>query len=327
MATETIPEQPAQPDTNLQPTGGEQRRAKFPENTQQNGAKSGTFPGKYQQLTKNQEDDQIMSGRQEQRVQEEVLDDEESEWNSRLRNESVGVRILGDLRVLDIDERRGKAGLRLLQSKAYVELVEDRLLDVEEKLQKLLDLPKPTYKANLSKPPASKPEIIELDWVTFRGPRDQNTEKGKLNHRPEIDEEEKCVIEVLTEEPQYIFLPATRNGGPPRVVESSVKHSARSSTAQLGDQNCSPDTPIHQGLMATPYRIRIRSPLLLKVINEITGFSTTRGPHKHTLLFFRPFKLLVARAEDLQNHLAQMNKVTLSQSKFQSLLNLSFASC
>lgn len=61
-----------------------------------------------------------------------------------------------------------------------------------------------------------------------------------------------------------------------------------------------------------PYRIRIRSPSLLKKLKEITGFDTTVGPYRHRLTLISPFKMLVTSADTLQEHLDMLDRTNVT---------------
>lgn len=270
-------------------------------------------------------EDETSTSKQDNKIKEKdkefrkELEDFDNEQESALRWQSIGSYYYnqGPLEV-----RVQNAPKRLLQYKAYAELLEDRLLDLEEKVRGILNLPKPdATNLNSAKPPVSLLEISEMGWAKF-GVRNEVETKGVWKHRPEVDTRPKSVIEVLTEEPRYTF---------------GSRMTVRSNLAQSGSEN-SADTvaseekkvvqsvaSVRDGKSSMPHRIRIRSPLLLKLINEVTGLNTVVGPHKHILLLFRPFKLLVAYAEDLRKKLQQLDIALPVQSKFYMHLTFIYA--
>ncbi|KAI1770757.1 P-loop containing nucleoside triphosphate hydrolase protein [Hypoxylon cercidicola] len=201
-----------------------------------------------------------------------------------------------------LEEQREHADMRLAQSKAYADLVEYRLLDIEEKLSKILDEPSgPSRLRKGPAPPSNKLEIKELDWQEFRKCVDTDTKTGSKTqkHVPELDSTPKHVIEILMEEPRLEV--------------------ARTTTRSHRDDEQIDRTAIsvnHDKSWA-PHRIRIRSPILIKVLGEVTGLRTVIGPHGHILVFLKPFKLLVTHAQDLRNHLERLQKKPLGSEEDQ----------
>ncbi|KAI0392839.1 P-loop containing nucleoside triphosphate hydrolase protein [Xylariaceae sp. FL0594] len=82
-----------------------------------------------------------------------------------------------------------------------------------------------------------------------------------------------------------------------------MKVSSEQSTEMSFTQN-SPVTQDTQQ-MGVPYLIRIRSPLLLQMLSEITGLELL-GHRPSVLLFFRPFKLFVHFADEIREHFERL---------------------
>lgn len=250
-------------------------------------------------------------------MDEEISDDEDE---IDLRHASFGGRWV----LQGLEERRAKAGRRLKQSKAYAELVEDRLLDLESKVRDIIKLPGSEKYDQGPKPPTNKLEILSVGWVQFgaRHEVDINS-KRSWKHTPEVNTNPKSVIEVLTEEPRYDYHQVARTNND-TITQDSAKvptdDGSESMSGLDGDSNAQRIEPstisVRKTRASIPYRIRIRSPVLLKLISEITGFRTVVGPHKHTLVFFRPFKLLVASANVIKERLKQVEKASLARGEF-----------
>ncbi|KAJ5704061.1 hypothetical protein N7493_011199 [Penicillium malachiteum] len=57
------------------------------------------------------------------------------------------------------------------------------------------------------------------------------------------------------------------------------------------------------------FQIRVRSPVLLKVMDEVTDQLGQRGPHEHKVTFMRPFKLLTLFSKELVEHQKKLEKL------------------
>ncbi|KAI8954915.1 hypothetical protein F4801DRAFT_530445 [Xylaria longipes] len=214
-------------------------------------------------------------------------DDDESLFHTRLINAPT------------LPERRAKAARRLLQSKAYAELVEDRIEDLEQRVRDLSNEKNPLAEGNGSAEGIpSVIRVVQMGWTDFNNRAFINRKdfKGTWKHRPELDERSRPVIEILIEEPHYgLFL------------SKSGKQNSDDSQSQLNTPNLSTFQP--NDFSAEPYQIRIRSKLLLKTLKDITGCNVTVGPHEHRLLLLRPFKLLVHFEQNIRNYIQNMELV------------------
>ncbi|KAI9662333.1 MAG: hypothetical protein M1821_008500 [Bathelium mastoideum] len=193
----------------------------------------------------------------------------------------------------DLDDRRRRAPLRLIQAKAHTQLIEDRINDLEAKVRKILKEPDPSLDEDQNTFPRNEIEIKYLPWREFNVRFEiDKTRHIHWKHRPEIDLEPKSVIEILWEEPF--------NTG--AYIPSSELSSA--------EFNVVPSSQVPESMNSVftdyPYRIRIRSQLLLQVIKEATGCQTTLGPYRHRLLLLRPFKLLVTHYHHLRSALKRL---------------------
>lgn len=229
----------------------------------------------------------------------EDLSDSGSQSDESLRHEANG----WPYNVGNLDNRRRRVERRLRQSKAYSELLEDRVKDLERKVQKLLKLPEPTKeKSTNSKPiPQHEVKIKPLTWFEFSARFSHEQIEGTFRdaqHQPEINLSPQSVIELLTEEPGPVpfHLMHTLPVNTPLETCTSGQAIQPTGTAVIDSS-----IPI--------YRIRIRSIVLLKLMREVTELNTTIGRHKHQLVFIRPFKLLVSYERQLRERLQELEKM------------------
>lgn len=94
-------------------------------------------------------------------------------------------------------------------------------------------------------------------------------EAAQWKHRPEIGPRSKSVIEVLREEPRYMYstTPDRSQIRPDKLQQSLAEVSGFSDAVEGAD--------VH--------RIRIRSKPLPKATKDATGCNTVIGPHEHRL--------------------------------------------
>lgn len=182
-----------------------------------------------------------------------------------------------------------------MQAKAYAELVEDRIQDLEKKIQALTNDKTPLVHEKISPSDPAQPllQVLPMRWIEFHSRAAFNfnpkTYQGEWQHRPETDDQRRPIIEVLTEEPRHSAalteLSTTRRPGRP------------ATTTAEGRSTSGTPVPARE-----PYQIRIRSNPLLKLLKEITGCAVLVGPHEHRLLMVRPFKLLARFATRIKKH-------------------------
>lgn len=209
-----------------------------------------------------------------------------------------------------LGERRKTATLRLMQSKAYTQLLEDRVTELEKTVQRMQNLPPLPVHDDSNKAdeiPITEARIDTLTWAQFRAESKIDREDGgDWTHRPEVDTRASVdakqrigTIEILEEEPRSSL-----------VFKDEVELATHDEQIRM-----IPDLPVVAGPQeqvlseVEPHRIRIRSKLLLKVLKEITGCKTTTGPYGHRMVFFRPFKLLIAYEERLNEYLVELRRL------------------
>ena len=133
--------------------------------------------------------------------------------------------------------------------------------------------------------------IKHMSWTAFSAtvevPEFMLARK-KWIHGLEVDSVRKNVIEILIEEPQVSNAPSWGNRN--EVI-----------------------TEIDPALYV-PWRLRIRSPLMLKLLERITEQKVTIGVHKHQLVLMRPFKLLVAYVDKIFSFLQELEDKLVAKS-------------
>ncbi|KAL4947647.1 hypothetical protein BDW69DRAFT_109890 [Aspergillus filifer] len=220
----------------------------------------------------------------------ELAKEDEQENGYELYSEVQG---WGDV---DLDKCRQKARMRVMQSKAYIELVERRILELEGKVRKILREPTPVLEDDdESAFPGTIPDIRLLTWGEFAPLTELDRKKAnRWKHRPELDLNPKNVIEVLQEEPRY--------GS--RATKTSTNWNYADTALDLISKQ--PSKPF-SSFVDYPNLIRIRSKELLHVVQEATGCQTKIGPHEHRMLLLRPFKLLVTYEPQLRQFLQKLD--------------------
>ena len=189
-----------------------------------------------------------------------------------------------------LEARRKRSGVRANQAQAYTRLVEDRLTELESKVRRLLKEPTPTLDNDDMTIPTNLITAESLTWPEFNSRIEIDTRKvARWIHRPEVDLAPRSIIEVLREEPRYMW-------GEIRSRNYNL----------VGVTNSNPLEVMDAVRVEFPYRIRIRSSILLKTIEELTGSRTTVGQHRHRLLFYPPFKLLATYHPELTEGLKSL---------------------
>lgn len=194
-------------------------------------------------------------------------------------------------------QRRKQAVMRLAQSKAYAELIEERILLLEKSVADLQPEGRKTLAENEDEDgvaPQSHLSTRVLSWVEFRVT--VTIAPTTRAHRPEYDSTRKSMIEILRDEPSYSKVSISPNYDPKLLDARDANGALLRQATELSA--CPVDFEPHQ--------IRLRSKLLLQMLNEITDCNTTLGPWKHKIVFLRPFKLLVYFEKTLKDRLKKL---------------------
>ncbi|KAK6948964.1 hypothetical protein Daesc_009036 [Daldinia eschscholtzii] len=219
-----------------------------------------------------------------------------------------------------LDGRRKTARRRLVQSQLYMNLVEDRILHLEKSLRKILKEPEPRLdEQSMMSIPPSTTVINELTWPEYgvRADIDPKATSNNWQHVPELDTTPRPVIEVLIEEPRYDVIRKTKKIELPGQQNATGK----SQGLELPRQPDFIPSSTGRDKPGTPYRVRIRSPVLLRILKEVTGLETVVGQHRHKLVFFKPFKLLVDYYDKLQDHLQKISSKDASSGTYPGVPN------
>ncbi|KAJ5726047.1 uncharacterized protein N7483_007404 [Penicillium malachiteum] len=145
--------------------------------------------------------------------------------------------------------------------------------------------------ANKTKVPDSEATTKWLSWQEYSLMYEVPETLGEWKHVPEVDNSPQSIIEALIEEPLSL-----------RAVRSLAVM-----TKQLPAGN-KVNTDGKEGNVPI-YQIRLRSPILLKVLNEVTDQLPHRGPHEHKVSFMRPFKLLTLYSKELVEYQKKLEEI------------------
>jgi hypothetical protein len=200
--------------------------------------------------------------------------------------EMLRVEVKDDLMGYDsfrpsLTERKKKAPQRVLQIAQYVKLIEDRMSDMEKKLEELTAEkakdPKsdPLYDSALPPLPDLQPEALvtaprKLNWEDFR-----KAGKEKPTH----------VLDILTEK-----------------LQIGLKRHKQSLQNSHMDMDLVQDKP-GSGHVE---RIRINSNRILHVIEVVAG--SDLRPTADACVMIRPFKVLLAFEHQFQDHLKTLDE-------------------
>ncbi|KAJ5537845.1 hypothetical protein N7494_007324 [Penicillium frequentans] len=201
-------------------------------------------------------------------------------WNS--------ITMLSESRSLQ--ERIQDVPARLFHEALLHRLFHDRLEALEDAMLGPKKLDPTNY--NKSRIPDSEATTKWLSWQEYSLAYDVPDSKGEWKHVPEIDNNPQSVIEILIEEP-LSFRAArsvTTKQSPGVVAGNKVNIDGKEASLPM-------------------FQIRLRSPILLKVLNEVTDQLSQRGPHEHKVTFMRPFKLLTLFWKELLEHQKKLEQI------------------
>jgi hypothetical protein len=189
-----------------------------------------------------------------------------------------------------LQERIQDVPARLFHEAMLHRLFHDRLEALEAAILGPQKLDPTNY--NKSKVPDSEATTKWLSWQEYSVVCDVPDSKGEWKHVPEIDNSPHSVIETLIKEP-LSFRAArsiTTKQSPGAVAGTKITIDGREASLPM-------------------FQIRLRSPILLKVLNEVTDQLPQRGPHEHKVSFMRPFKLLTLFWKELLEHQKKLEQI------------------
>ncbi|KAL9119791.1 MAG: hypothetical protein Q9187_003654 [Circinaria calcarea] len=229
----------------------------------------------------------------------EIDDDTDSQGDEDLHDEYFFTTVVDRSR-LSLSERRMKAARRAKQAHMYSKLVEDRIVALETELA-LLSKQSPPYLDEVAaySGPKHHLKVVRLAWADFKVKPFSN-DLRMWQHVDEYDPATKSVLEVLVEDSriddiqeaqsQEISLPSATSV--PRSYGS--RDTLESSKAAIMHNRHNTGVPI---------RLRIRSTILLKILDEISNAKVEGGKSKEKLVFLRPFNLLFTYANEIRARL------------------------
>ncbi|KAJ5150895.1 uncharacterized protein N7482_010147 [Penicillium canariense] len=189
-----------------------------------------------------------------------------------------------------LQERIQDVPARLFHEAMLHRLFHDRLEALEAAILGPQKLDFTNY--NKSKVPDSEATTKWLSWQEYSVVYDVPDSKGEWKHVPEIDNSPQSIIETLIEEPLSFraVRSVTTKQSPGVVAGNKVSVDGKEASLPM-------------------FQIRLRSPILLKVLNEVTDQLSQRGPHEHKVTFMRPFKLLTLFWKDLLEHQKKLEQI------------------
>jgi len=203
-----------------------------------------------------------------------------------------------------LKERRAKANRQCLQSQLYIQLVNDRLAALETDMNMLLKRGPEESKPKQQTGPKHNLEIQRLSWGDFKVTPivfDNGTKQPK--HVPEIDLTSKAVLEVLIRDPEDNVRRQVQNPNIGAISSTMDPKKNGRPSYPVGSESALIDGGSVSGI---PERLRIRSPLLVKMLEQISNAGPLCNSHKHKTVFLRPFKLLVHHADKIRERLHEL---------------------
>lgn len=212
-----------------------------------------------------------------------------------------------------LEDRRLNARRRAKQAILFTSLVEDRLAFLEEQFQRLQQLTgeDPIVLRNFKdsfapSAPSHAAEIKRMTWAEWKStPAIVNTKGPKAKHNTEVNTARKNVLEVLIEDPQANMRRRLRmrekiQDLPKKRLDQNEKVKT---SPPLRPDNSPPGAP------RVPERLRIRSSVLLEILEQVTDIKLPSGPQGlKKLVLLRPFKLLFTFEAKIRARLRMMEE-------------------
>ena len=210
-----------------------------------------------------------------------------------------------------LNDRVKKAPKRFLQQVSYATLVEDRILDLEQRLKIVEGKP-----ASEREPPPKDPYEVNQDIssqlkldvrrMTFEEYKPLRNITNPLEHLDWHKASQEKIRENISGYLIDVVVNINNNIDEPVQEHLPKKPPSQNPSTNAGEPGSISEP---QSVYATPERIRINSPLLCNVLEEITGekFAPTRDLSQfrrdpRTQVILRPFKLLVLYEQEIRAH-------------------------
>jgi hypothetical protein len=231
-------------------------------------------------------------------IREDESDDSASEDD--LRDDAGDIAYPGLRKPLS--NRMQKSQRRVYQNILYHTLVEDRLKFLETSVRELQRHEDPLGSEETHETPTIHvPSIRYLTWKEFEFKPYVAESPKSFRHGVVTNSSPQSVLEVLIEEPQI--------GGRSHRRRSHRIHGFKTEPKE-NDHVRNPISikPDHSSVNEprTPMRLRLRSPILLRLLGKFTSENVLGEHDKATTTFLRPFKLLVAKSKQIKEILEQL---------------------
>ena len=228
-----------------------------------------------------------------------------------------------------LKQRIEKASKRLAVQAKYAKLVEDRLADVEKRLEEMesqrpsrievqrdLSPASPASRTQRAEPKKRYTQILAINRVSFEHYRPKKSLDPKPEYLPDgghrfgptpvPDLPQRHVIDVVI---PHISVSETSQSNP------GIRVPVVSTPANVSHEDAAAQVPaVPDTQYVVPERIRINSVLLLDVLEYITGCKFTRldidrheGELK-TQVLIRPFKILVTYEHEIRQHVKDLEE-------------------
>lgn len=199
-------------------------------------------------------------------------------------------------------ERMPKTQRRLYQNVLYHTLVEDRLQFLETSIRELQKHEDPLDQQAARKTRTTHvPSIRYLTWKEFEPKPYVSENPRSFRHGVVTDSSPQSVLEVLTEEPHISARSRRRRSHRMHAFKTELDDNDHvHKSMSLRQERRAADGP------RIPIRLRIRSPVLLKLLAKFTPENSLGEHDKVTTTFLRPFKLLVAKSKEIKESLEQL---------------------
>lgn len=212
-----------------------------------------------------------------------------------------------------LEDRRLNAKRRAKQAILFTSLVEDRLAFLEEQFQRLQQLTgedpivlQTLKDSSPSAAPSHAAEIKRMTWAEWKSTPGTVVGKGpKAKHNAEINRTRRSVLEVLIEDPQANMRRRLRMQ---KKVQDLPKKRSELNEKVKSLPAIKPE-PSPPGAPRVPERLRIRSSILLEILEQVTDMKLPSGPNGlKKLVLLRPFKLLFVYEAKIRARLRLMEE-------------------
>ena len=189
----------------------------------------------------------------------------------------------------------------------HTQLIEDRILYLEKELRTIQGISENPQAQKEQKPATLIKHMNQHDFHRFQlASNGLKKPNGNFNHFQEVSTDPKHVLEVLIPEPKIMGTGpqskhAVHNNALGIAVDDEEKRrEVDITTLDFGD----PET------IYVPDRLRIRSKILIEILEKISGINFGPIPHgKEKAVLLRPFKMLITFEKGIKEYLEKLEKL------------------